>query len=104
GLSLRPRLAKGGELAAKIDFDPHDVDMDRIIEAWLPLTFAVNSINRSMGLPGLYPFVLAPPEIVKLAFVHGLIDRRPRHNAQAELFAQGHAQTALRELAAGSAR
>ena len=34
--------------------------MDRIIEAWLPLTFAVNSINRSMGLQDLYPFVLSP--------------------------------------------
>ena len=26
--------------------------MDRIIDAWLPLTFAVNSINRSMGIAG----------------------------------------------------
>jgi hypothetical protein len=30
----------------------------------LPLTFAVNSINRSMGIADLYPFVLAPPVIV----------------------------------------
>jgi hypothetical protein len=73
GISLWPKVAKGGELAAKIDFDPHQADLDRIIEAWLPLTFAVNSINRSMGLPDLYPFVLAPSVIVKLAFVHRLI-------------------------------
>ena len=45
----------------------------RIIEAWLPLTFAMNSINRSMGLQDLYPFVLTPAVIVKLAFIHGLI-------------------------------
>ena len=38
-----------------------------------PLTFAVNSINRSMGLPDLYPFVLAPPVIVKLSFIHNQI-------------------------------
>ena len=44
--------------------------MDRIIDTWLPLTFAVNSINRSMGQPDLYPFVLPPPVIWKLAFVH----------------------------------
>ena len=68
-----PRSAKGADLATKIDFDPHDADMDRIIEAWLPLTFAMNSINRSMGLPDLYPFVLAPTVIVKLAFVHDRI-------------------------------
>jgi hypothetical protein len=76
GLTLRPKVAKGIELAAKIDFDPHRAELDRIIEAWLPLTFAVNSINRSMGLPDLYPFVLAPPVIVKLAFLHRLIEGR----------------------------
>jgi hypothetical protein len=70
GLSLRPRLSKGANLAAIIDFDPHNADLDRIIEAWLPLTFAVNSINRSMGLPDLYPFVLSPPVIGKLTFIH----------------------------------
>lgn len=42
-----------------IDFDPHVAEMDRIIDGWLPLTFAVNSINRSMGLSDLYPFILA---------------------------------------------
>ena len=44
--------------------------MDRIIDIWLPLTFAVNSINRSMDQPDLYPFVPAPPMIWKLIFVH----------------------------------
>jgi hypothetical protein len=81
-LSLGPKLAKGAELTAKIDFDPHQAPLDRIIEAWLPLTFAVNSINRSMGLPDLYPFVLAPPVIVKLAFVHRLIEARIRPPAR----------------------
>ena len=75
GLSLGPKVAKGIELA-KIDFDPHHAALDRIIEAWLPLTFAVNSINRSMGMPDLYPFLLAPPVIVKLAFLHRLIEAR----------------------------
>jgi hypothetical protein len=44
--------------------------MDRIINSWLPLTFAVNSINRSMGQPDLYSFVLSPAVISKLAFLH----------------------------------
>jgi hypothetical protein len=73
GVRLRPRTARGGELSAVIDFDPHVAEMDRIIDAWLPLTFAVNSINRSMGQPDLYPFVLAPPVIWKLTFVHNRI-------------------------------
>ncbi len=83
GLSLWPKVAKGMELAAKIDFDPHHAPLDRTIEAWLPLTFAVNSVNRSMGLPDLYPFVLAPPVIVKLAFLHRLIEARGHPQARA---------------------
>jgi hypothetical protein len=70
GVRLRPQVAKGAGLDAVVDFDPHTAGMDRIIDTWLPLTFAVNSINRSMGQPDLYPFVLPPPVIWKLAFVH----------------------------------
>jgi hypothetical protein len=69
GLSVRPLLSKGAGLSARIDFDPHDADVERLIDAWLPLTFAVNSINRSMGLPDLYPFVLSPAVLVKLTFI-----------------------------------
>ena len=57
GLSVRPKVGSG-EMAAKLDFDPHGAEMTRIIDAWLPLTYAMNSINRSMGLQDLYPFVL----------------------------------------------
>ena len=32
-----------------------------------------NQINRSMGKPDLYPFVLAQPVIAKLAFVADLV-------------------------------
>src|SRR6202158_1160799 len=31
---------------------------DTIIEMWLPLAWALNMVNRSMGRPDLYPFVL----------------------------------------------
>jgi hypothetical protein len=71
GVVLAPKLSKG--LITRIDFDPHDVDMDRLIEAWIPVTFAANSINRSMGLPDLYPFVLSAPVIGKLAFIQARI-------------------------------
>jgi hypothetical protein len=73
GLVVDPKLKKG--LAARISFDPYDADLHRVIESWLPLTFAINSINRSMGQPDLYPFVLSPPVIGKLAFVHDCIRR-----------------------------
>ncbi|MBV9557823.1 MAG: putative zinc-binding metallopeptidase, partial [Pseudolabrys sp.] len=96
GLSVRPRVLKSHDLAMDIDFDPHHADIDRIIDAWLPLTFAVNSINRSMGLPDLYPFVLAPPVIVKLAFIH----RRIR--AQSGVY--GSSTSGLRAIISGLRR
>jgi len=73
GMRVRPRVTKGADLSTAIDFDPHSANLDRIVDSWLPLTFAVNSINRSMGIADLYPFVLAPPVIVKLSFIHDRI-------------------------------
>ena len=73
GLRVRPKVSRGPDLATAVDFDPHVATMDRIIDSWLPLTFAVNSINRSMGIPDLYPFVLAPAVMIKLSFIHKLI-------------------------------
>jgi hypothetical protein len=76
GLVVAPRVSKG--LATKVNFDPHEASMDRLVEAWIPLTFAANSINRSMGLPDLYPFVLGAPVIAKLTFVQSRIYARAR--------------------------
>ena len=73
GCGCGRRWPKAPTLSAAIDFDPYVAEMDRIIDAWLPLTFAVNSINRSMGQPDLYPFVLPPPVIWKLTFIHNQI-------------------------------
>ena len=41
-----------------------------LLENWLPLTYALNAVNRSMGRDDLYPFTLAAPVIDKLSFVH----------------------------------
>jgi len=71
GLRVRLNISRGPDLSAEINFDPHqENDLNRLITAWLPLTFAVNSMNRSMGQPDLYPFVLSPAVIGKLAFIH----------------------------------
>lgn len=42
----------------------------RTLARWLVLSEASNSINRCMGLPDLYPFVISPVAGEKLAFVH----------------------------------
>ena len=53
---------------------------DRVIDEWLPLTYALNAINRSMGKGDLYPFVLPPAVIRKLSFIHDLVVRADESN------------------------
>jgi hypothetical protein len=71
GLAVSPTMPDSP--GAVFDFEPRDTDMNRLVEAWVALTFAVNSLNRSMGLLDLYPFVLGPGAVAKLAFVHQLV-------------------------------
>ncbi|HUB67995.1 MAG TPA: putative zinc-binding metallopeptidase [Candidatus Methylacidiphilales bacterium] len=46
------------------------------IDAWSELTIALNSINRSMGLRDIYPFVLSPVVVEKLRFISEVIADR----------------------------
>jgi hypothetical protein len=39
----------------------------------VPLTVAINSINRSLGQPDLYPFVLTDAIVKKIDYVFHLI-------------------------------
>ena len=74
GLRVRPKAGRNPVLDMDIDFDPcRQEDFDALVAAWLPLTYAVNGLNHSMGQQDLYPFVLAPEVMGKLRFVHGLI-------------------------------
>ena len=47
--------------------------MTQLIDSWLPLSLALNHLNRAMGQSDLYPFVLSQPAIDKLGFVHDLV-------------------------------
>jgi hypothetical protein len=78
GITVRPRLTRDEVLTAVINLDPYapDADMQEIIDAWLPLTFAMNSLNRAMGSPDLYPFILSPTVVTKLSFVHDVVHGR----------------------------
>jgi len=74
GLVIRPKAVDGAPqvaLAARtIDFD----DFDDLLRGWVPLSVALNSLNRSMGLIDPYPFVLSTDVIEKLRFVHDVIE------------------------------
>ena len=45
--------------SAPLHSDPDDdaPDLETLLDAWLPLTYALNAINRSMGAADVYPFV-----------------------------------------------
>jgi hypothetical protein len=74
GIRIQPVLGFSVDQSVTLDFDPHQPgDMERLIQAWLPLAFSVNAINRCMGEPDLYPFILSPPVIMKMTFIHRLI-------------------------------
>jgi len=47
---------------------------DSIIDMWLPLSWALNMVNRSMGHDDLYPFVLPAKVLEKMRFIHTVID------------------------------
>ncbi len=79
GLEVHPRIRAAADISSQIDVDAHHArDIGHLIDAWLPLCFAVNSLNRSMGQPDLYPFVLSPQAIAKLGFVQELVHRPPQ--------------------------
>jgi hypothetical protein len=50
---------------------------DRVAQRWLPIAYAVNAVNRSLGGPDLYPFVLSPAALAKLDRVDELIAAGP---------------------------
>ena len=46
-----------------------------LVDHWLEMSYALNQVNRSMGRDDLYPFVLAPTVVRKLAFVDQMVRR-----------------------------
>jgi hypothetical protein len=60
---------------APLHADPvEDGDIRTLLDAWLPLTYALNAMSRSLGSRDVYPFVISPPVQGKLGFIHRLVD------------------------------
>ncbi len=56
--------------------DPYTInDFKTIVQSAIPLSFAVNSINRAMGLADVYPFEVNDHIINKMSFIHDLVKR-----------------------------
>ena len=53
--------------------DGEDGAFEAVAADWIALAAALNALSRSMGAADLYPFVLAPAVIDKLAYVDSLV-------------------------------
>jgi hypothetical protein len=74
GIRIRPGIEESSGPGVALDFDPYGPGcINRLIEAWLPLTFAVNSIIRCMGESDFYPFVISHRAVAKMGFIHELV-------------------------------
>ena len=67
-------------------------DFDELLTNWLPLTCALNSINRGMGVADLYPFVITEAVIEKLRFIHTLIEMEANKSCAADSKLQSREQ------------
>ncbi|MBV8814162.1 MAG: putative zinc-binding peptidase [Verrucomicrobia bacterium] len=66
-VSLAPQASKPALTITAIG------SFEQMAESWLPLTYLLNNLNRSLGFQDAYPFVLSPVAIKKLRFVHHTI-------------------------------
>lgn len=72
GMTLHPRTP--GEPELVIEDRPIRISsFDDIMSDWFALTYVLNSLNRSVGMPDAYPFALSPRVLEKLHFVHNVI-------------------------------
>ncbi len=74
GLVVRPKVTTDADLVVEAAIDPYGhVDFQAVLDDWLPLTYALNSLARSMGHEHVYPFVLPGPVVDKLGLVHRIV-------------------------------
>lgn len=74
GLSLKPTHPQAATMRAEPKkVSVQNSEFEELINHWFPLTHALNELNRGMGLPDLYPFVLSNDALAKLRFIHQMI-------------------------------
>lgn len=77
GLSLHP--VKAGEPSLDSVTVPMKTGaFEETVHDWFALTYVLNSLNRSIGMPDSYPFKLSSPVLQKLEFVHNVVKARAR--------------------------
>jgi hypothetical protein len=81
GLHLDHATPAGPPLQA-FALDPGAASIElSLIQQWLPISQFSNAMNRSLGLHDSYPFVVPPPVVAKLDFIHRVVGAATRGEA-----------------------
>jgi len=73
GMALRPEHPAAQTMTTEPAKPADLANFDALIAHWFPLTYALNTLNRDMGLTDLYPFALSDPVVGKLRFAHEVL-------------------------------
>ena len=79
GMQISPQVTSDRQdyFDVAIQQDPFvgQPDINLLIDQWVPLSSAINSMNRSMGQPDIYPFYISEKVVEKLSFIHDLCQK-----------------------------
>lgn len=77
GVQINPQVVRDKKqhfMQLSQSLDPYEsCTFEQIYNAWLSMSFAMNSINRSMGHEDFYPFVINAEVQKKLKFIHDVV-------------------------------
>jgi hypothetical protein len=76
GLSVKPKRVGEPAMKPKTELPRDPSAFDTWLADWYTLTYVLNNLNRGMGLPDAYPFVISAPATEKLRFVHEVVAAR----------------------------
>lgn len=82
GVSLEPRKSNEPELHIRTR-PSRAQSFDDMKREWFALSYVLNSLNRSIGMPDAYPFTMSAPVAEKLRFIDKVVRNRmqPRNAA-----------------------
>jgi len=74
GVKVAPKVDQNHDMTGTIDFRPYrTANIGELIENWIPLASLMNNLNRAIGQPDPYPFILTPAVIEKLGYIQRLV-------------------------------
>jgi hypothetical protein len=72
GMTLRPKRADEPKMVIR-EQPLRIASFGELMADWFALTYVLNSLNRSIGMPDAYPFSLSAVVRKKLEFIHTVI-------------------------------